>query len=96
MKHVSIDSNGNIIGVNSDNEILYRKSVSSTTPWIKLDGSLNQVDIANGVIVGVNSNNEIYYKSCLKSKWVKIEGSLKHISISNNRVLCGVNVKDEI
>ncbi len=100
LKCVAVNNNGVIWGVNSNNNIFFRASL--TTPWIGVAGSLIQVSVGNNLVIGVNTANEIWCRTDVNpanpadNRWTRLEGALKWVSVSNNGVIWGVNAQNQI
>ncbi|PVD26568.1 hypothetical protein C0Q70_14245 [Pomacea canaliculata] len=95
-----------VVGVNSENEILYRKDIKGQNPtgldWVQLDGRLKHVTVSpNGAIWGISPDNLVYFRDGISvqnpagTSWQQVDGSFTQISAGPSGVW-GVNANDDI
>lgn len=95
LKYVSTSVN-HIWGINADQEI-FKCDRPCTGNWVKISGSLTQLDVGDEEVWGVNSDYLIYKRPADGSgDWVNVKGGLKHVSASGNGYIWGVNYYDQI
>jgi hypothetical protein len=96
LKHISVNEDGYVWGVNSNDNIYY----DSTFPpgqWTQVSGGLKYISSGKGSrpAWGVNVHDNIYYRS--GSSWTQVSGGLKGVSVSaNGKYVWGVNSNDNI
>ncbi|PVD26561.1 hypothetical protein C0Q70_14238 [Pomacea canaliculata] len=89
-----------VVGVNSKNEILYRKDISDENPtgsdWVQLDGCLKHVTVSPyGAIWGIYFRDGISPQNPAGTSWQMVDGKLTQISAGPSGVW-GVNANDDI
>ena len=93
--HVTGSTN-HLWSVNGAHQI-YRCVRPSLGKWVRVDGSLMQVDASDDEVWGVNKAHQIYKRPVDGSgRWRRISGGLKHVSASGNGYIWGVNNGDQI
>ncbi|CAB4424458.1 unnamed protein product [Rhizophagus irregularis] len=91
LKQISVGDENNVWGVNSKDEVFYRRN----NIWVQAPGNLSQVSVgADGTCWGVNANHEIFRWD--GEKWIPVDGSLKQIKVASIHHIVGVNDKNEI
>lgn len=93
LQQISASENGNVYGVNKNDNIYQR----TTNSWRLLPGLLVQISSGPSGVWGVNKHDEIYYLDGTygdtgkdNNKWVKIDGGLKWIK-SGPGYVYGIN-----
>ncbi|XP_036413469.1 fish-egg lectin-like [Colossoma macropomum] len=89
LKQIDV-SNGQVFGVNSNNQVFTLYSNS----WIQVPGSLKHVSVGPAGIWGVDSNNYIY--KLVGGDWVFVPGLLKQVDAGGMVSPAGVNMNDDI
>ena len=95
--HAHITASTNYLwSVNSAHEI-YRCVRPCTGKWVRVDGSLMQIDASDDEVWGVNKAHQIFKRPVDGSgRWTRVGGGLKHVSASGNGYIWGVNKHDHI
>uniref|UniRef100_A0A8D0GD08 Fish-egg lectin n=1 Tax=Sphenodon punctatus TaxID=8508 RepID=A0A8D0GD08_SPHPU len=78
-------SNGQVFGVNNENNIYTLHGDS----WVRLPGSLKHVTVGPAGVWGVNSNNNIY--KLVSGRWQLISGTLKQIDAGGDQFVVGLD-----
>ena len=91
LKHVSVGSDGDVWGVNSE-DFIFRWNGNS---WNNVNGRLKQIAVGNAQnIWGVNAADEVFRWD--GNDWVVVPGNLKYVSVSSDGAVWGVNSEDFI
>lgn len=91
LKQVSANANGEVWGVNANDDIFQWNG----SAWALIPGHLKHVSIgSDGTVWGVNEFDEIFKR--IGDGWALIPGGLKQISVGNANHIWGVNFQDDI
>ncbi|CAG8602840.1 15172_t:CDS:2 [Funneliformis mosseae] len=91
LKQIAVGDENNIWGINSKDEVFYRRG----NVWIQAPGNLSQVSVAaDGTCWGVNANHEIFRWN--GEGWDSINGNLIQIKVASIRHVIGINHKHEV
>ena len=69
LKMMSGDEHSNYWGVNKDDDIFYRSSVTSGG-WISVEGKMSQVFARASKVYGINKAMQIFYKPHFSAAWI--------------------------
>ncbi|KAL7845092.1 hypothetical protein AOLI_G00232840 [Acnodon oligacanthus] len=89
LKQIDV-GNGQVFGVNSNNQIYTLYSTS----WIQVPGSLKHVSVGPAGVWGVDSNNYIYKLG--RGDWVSVPGLLKQVDAGGMVSPVGVSMNDYV
>lgn len=91
LKQVAVNANGEVWGVNADDEIFRRNGDG----WELMPGRLKHVSVGqDGAVWGVNAFDEIFRRD--GDGWTLIPGGLKQIAVGSATQIWGVNFEDDI